>query len=183
MSNETAQPAAPAIPAWRYKTGLGLFVLGNILVVLSLVVAPALGVSAAYIGIAVIVSEVITLCSVFFLGWSGLKQLKSQMLAFLKFNPDAPPVGRFRHNLGIWMTFVLPMALDVAAIVLVFVNYARATPADPFPLIWGLNHGQLGWTVAGLFIASYISLVAGTFVLGDHWWGRFREVFVWQGRQ
>lgn len=49
---------APPTPAWRYKAGLSLFIIGNVLTLASLVVVPALGLSAAYIGAAVIVGEV-----------------------------------------------------------------------------------------------------------------------------
>lgn len=145
------------------------------------VIVPALGFSPAVIGIAVVVAEVLTFSSVFFLGWSGLKQLKSKLFGFFKYDPTAAPVGRARHRVGLFLTFFLSLLLDLLGIGLVFLAYEKATPADPFPTILGLDHDALGWAVASLFIGSYVALVAGLTLLGDHWWGRFRELFVWQG--
>ena len=179
---QTAKTAASdkPIPAWRYNTGLGLFIFGNILFFASPVVVPALGLSATYIAVGIIAAEVIMFSSAFFLGWSGMKQLKDKMLGFFKYKPEAQPVSRFRHDLGIFLVFVLAMALDLAGIALVFIAFAQTTPADPFPIVLGLNYDQLAWIVAGLFIGAYVSLVVGLFVLGDHWWGRFRDLMVWQ---
>ncbi len=173
--------AAKPIPAWRYKTGLGLFILGNIGAIAAPILLPILGVNAAYIPVGMIAAELVILSSVLFLGWSGLKQLKNKMFGYFKANPDAPPVGQSRHRLGIIMTFVLPLGLEILAVLLVFVSVARVTPADPFPVVGGLGYDAQVWTFAGLFIASFVIFVAGLFVLGDHWWGRFCELFVWQG--
>jgi hypothetical protein len=173
--------APPDIPPWRYRAGLCLFVLGNVMLFSSPIVVPALGFSPAFIGVAVVAAEVLTFSSVFFLGWSGLKQLKSKLFGFFKYDPSARPVGRTRHRIGLFLTFFVSLALDLLGIGLVFLAYEKATPAYPMPMIWGLSHQELGWLVASLFIGSYISLIVGLAVLGDHWWGRFRELFVWQG--
>jgi len=174
------ETAAPAVPAWRYRIGLGLFIAGNVLLVASPTLIPAFGLNAGYVGVGVIVAEIVALSSVFFLGWAGLKQLKDKMFAFLKARPGVPPVDRFRHYLGIFLTFPLSLGLDVLAFVLVLVAYGRTTPEDPFPVVWGLTHGTLGWAVAALFIGGYVSMIGGIFVLGGHWWGRFQALFVWQ---
>ena len=180
-NEETNADHSEPIPAWRYRAGLGLFTLGTVLVVASPMLIPALGLNPAYIAVAIFFSEVITFSSVIFLGWRGLKQLKDKLFSFLKFDPAAPPVGRTRHRLGLFFVFGLSLILDLLGIALVFVAYARATPADPFPAIWGLGHEQIGWALAGLFAGSYVALVVGLILLGDNWWGRFQELFVWQG--
>ena len=182
MEGERQVPASEQVlPGWRYKAGLGMFIFGNIVFFASPLVT-VLGLNAVHIGTAVILAEITIWTSVFFLGWRGLKQLKNKMFGFLKYDPEAPPVSRFRHDLGIFLTFILSFALEILAFVLMIVAYARATPADPFPLVWGLNYAQLGWAVGGLFMGGYVSLVVGLLVLGDHWWGRFRELFMWQGQ-
>ena len=174
---------APPIPAQRYRAGLYLFIIGNVATLTSPVVVPALGLNAAYIGAAVIVGEVLVLSSVFFIGWRGMKELKGKMLNYLKWHPGAKPVGRFRFRLGMFLTFMLAVVLNYLAFLLMIFAYADATPADPFPVTWGIPYDSLGWTVGGLFFVGEISLVAGLFVLGDEWWERFRDLFIWRGAE
>ena len=173
---------APPIPAWRYKAGLYLFIIGNV-VTLASVVMPVFGLNAAYIGAAVIIGEVVVLSSVFFIGWRGMKELTGKMLAYVKWHPGAKPVDRFRFRLGMFLTFMLAVVLNYLAFLLMIFAYADATPADPFPATWGIPYDSLGWIVGGLFFAGVISLIAGLFVLGDEWWERFRDLFIWRGAE
>ncbi len=82
---------APPVPAWRYKAGLFLFIIGNVLTLTSPVVVPALGLNAALIAAVVIVGEILVLSSVFFIGWRGMKELKGKMLGYLKWHPGPGP--------------------------------------------------------------------------------------------
>ena len=180
MSNSSATADGPVSP-WRYRLGLALFVLGNILFIGAPLVIPALGFSASYIAVGLVGAEVITFSSVLFLGWSGLKQLKNKLFRFFKHDAAAPPVSRTRHNAGLFLVFFLSLVMEVLGVMLVLIAFAKTTREDPFPLVLGLGFEALGWTVAALFIGSYIAMIAGLLLLGDHWWGRFRELFVWQG--
>jgi hypothetical protein len=180
---EGKSAADKPVPAWRYASGLTLFVLGHIVLFAAPIAVPALGFSSAYIAVVIVLAEVITTSSVFFLGWDGIKDLKNKLFRLFKYDASAPPVGRTRHNVGLFLVFFLSLALEVLGVVLVFIAFARTTREDPFPLVLGLDFEQLGWTVATLFIGSYIALIAGLVLLGDHWWGRFRELFVWQGSE
>ena len=171
---------APPVPVWRYRAGLFLFIIGNVVTFASPVVVPGLGLNAAYIGAAVIVGEVLVLSSVFFIGWRGMKELKRKMLGYLKWHPGAKPVGRVRFRLGMFLTFMLAVVLNYLAFLLLIFAYVDATPADPFPATWGIPYDSLGWTVGGLFFAGMISLIAGLFVLGDEWWERFRDMYIWR---
>ena len=182
MSRTPIADATP-VPAWRYKAGLYLFIVGNVLTLTSPVVVPALGLNAAFIAVAVIVGEVLILSSVFFIGWRGLRELRGKMLAFLKRRPGAEAVGRFRFRLGMFLSFMLAAVLNYLAFLLVIFAYVNATPSDPFPATWGIPYDYLGWTVGGLFFAGEISLFAGLFVLGEDWWKRFRDLFVWRGAE
>jgi hypothetical protein len=178
---EGKDAADKPIPTWRYASGLTLFALGHIVLFAAPIAVPALGLSSGYIAVAIVIAEVIATSSVFFLGWGGIKDLKNKLFRFFKYDASAPPVGQRRHNVGLFLVFFLSLALEVLGVVLVFIAFARTTREDPFPLVLGLGFEQLGWTVAILFIGSYVSLVTGLVLLGDHWWGRFRELFVWQG--
>ena len=140
---------APPIPAWRYRTGLYLFIIGNVATLTSPAVVPALGLNAAYIGATVIVGEVLVLSSVFFIGWRGMKELKGKMLNYLKWHPGAKPVSRFRFRLGMFLTFMLALVLNYLAFLVMIFAYANATPVDPFPITWGIPYDSLGWTVGG----------------------------------
>ncbi len=171
---------APPVPAWRYKAGLFLFIIGNVLTLTSPVVVPALGLNAALIAAVVIVGEILVLSSVFFIGWRGMKELKGKMLGYLKWHPGAKPVGRFRFRLGMFLTFMLAVVLNYLAFLLLIFAYAGATPADPFPTTWGIPYDYLGWTVSALFVAGEISLFAGLYVLGEEWWKRSRDLFIWR---
>ena len=173
----------PPVPAWRYKAGLYLFIIGNVVTLASPVVVPALGLNAVYIGAAVIVGEVLVLSSVFFIGWRGMKELQGKILAYIKWHPGAKPVSRFRFRLGMFLTFMLAVVLNYLAFLLMIFAYANAAPADPFPATWGIPYDSLGWTVGGLFFGGEISLLAGLFVLGDEWWERFRGLFIWRGAE
>jgi hypothetical protein len=88
MSPTRNADASPT-PAWRYRAGLSLFIIGNVATLTSLVVVPALGMNVAYLGATVIVGEVLVLSSVFFIGWRGMKELKGKMLNYLKRHPGA----------------------------------------------------------------------------------------------
>ena len=178
----SATPAAeaPPVPAWRYKAGLSLFIIGNVLTLTSPIVVPALGLNAALIAAVVIVGEVLTLSSVFFIGWRGLRELRGKMLAYLKWRPGAKLVGRVRFRLGMFLTFMLAAVLNYLAFLLMIFAYVNATPADPFPTTWGIPYDYLGWTVSALFVAGEISLFAGLYVLGEEWWKRSRDLFIWR---
>ena len=184
----SAVAKAPAIPAWRYKTGLSLFVIGNVATFTSPVFVPALGLNPAYIGAAIILAECVILCSVFFLGWKGVKELKGKMLGAVEWlfrpgEPGAKPVSRPRFRLGMFLVFALSLVMNYLAFLLMILAYANATPTDPFPATWGIPYEWLGWAVGGLFFGGEISIVAGLFVLGDEWWDRFRDLFIWRGAE
>ena len=76
------------IPAWRYKFGLGMFVVGNLVVPLSPVFT-AMGLPASYIPVVIVAGEVMIFSAIPFLGKQGFLQLKNKMKALFQ-----TPAGR-----------------------------------------------------------------------------------------
>lgn len=178
-----AEPPEPEVPkpapTLRYRLGLGVFVVGNLLAVGGLLL-PALGLaSGRMIGVIAVMlaaGEIISLGSIFLLGKEGFKELKSRLFALLKRTPPGAPVSRRRHRLGTSF-LVLHVVAQFAALVFPIAAHYGVSADGAFPTVLGLQRPeQLKWFL-GLLIASEALFFAGIYTLGADWWGNLRTLF------
>jgi hypothetical protein len=179
-SAEPPEPETPKPPpTLRYRLGLGVFIVGNALAVVGLVL-PAMGLaSGRMVGVIagmLVASEIISLSSIFLLGKEGFKEIKTRLFAVLKRTPSGAPVSRRRHQIGV--TFlVLHVAAQFAALVFPIASHFATAAEGTFPTVMGLDRPQqLQWFL-GLLIASETLFFAGVYTLGADWWGTFRTLF------
>ena len=181
VSQSKEMPVEDFTRTWRYKVGLGLILFGHVILVAGLLL-PVLGLaSASLVGVLVVGGEIISISSIVFLGKEGFLAIKSKVFAFVKAG-YAGPVGPTRHYIGIALlcTNVLTTYLMV---LYAWDAFAATTPADPMPRIWELDFTQQGTLVFWLFLSGEISFLIGIYVLGADWWGRVRNVFVWEAEE
>lgn len=172
---ETPQPP----PSFRYRLGLGIFAVGNLLA-LSGLVLPALGLAEGrMVGVIAVLlggGEVLSLSSIFFLGKEGFKQLKSRLFGALKRTPSGEPISQRRHRLGCTM-LALHVLAQFAALVFPIASHYGVAADGVFPEVLGLGRAdQLRWFL-GLLIAAEALFFVGVYTLGEDWWGAFRALF------
>ncbi|MHC5060778.1 MAG: hypothetical protein ACYTFK_06820 [Planctomycetota bacterium] len=182
--NQIDKTAVDFNKTWRYKTGLAVFVIGNLMVLGSPLIA-ALGLPAKYIPVVIILGEVLIFGSIIFLGKKGFLEVKNKLKKLFKRKPleELKPVGRFRHVLGLIMVFAVPLILNITVIVFGYYSYTTVTPQEPFAQIWGMNFEQQKTFFFTLMFADHVCFVIGLFVLGGLWWERFSQLFTWPGKE
>lgn len=166
-------------PSFRYRLGLALFIVGNLLAVVGLLL-PVLGFAkGAMVGVIAVMlgaGEVISLASIFFLGKEGFKELKSKLFGLFKRVPSGEPISRRRHRLGCAL-LALNVLLQFAALVFPIASHYGIATDGTFPQVLGLGRAeQLQWFV-GLLAAAEVSFFAGVYALGADWWARVRALF------
>jgi len=173
------EPEAPKpAPTLRYRLGLGVFVLGNVLATTGLLL-PALGLAqgrmVGVIAVMLAAGEIVSLSSIFVLGKEGFKELKSRLFAALKRTPSGEPITQRRHGVGASL-LALHVAVQLAALVFPIASHYGVVAEGTFPTVLGLGReDQLKWFV-GLLATSELLFFAGVYTLGADWWGRFREL-------
>lgn len=178
------EPEAPKPPpTLRYRLGLGVFILGNLLAVTGMLL-PAFGLaSGRMIGVIAVIlaaGEIISLSSIFLLGKEGFKELKTRLFAVLKRTPSGEPVSHRRHRVGVSF-LALHVVAQFAALVFPIASHYGVAAEGTFPTVLGLGHAeQLQWFV-GLLVASEALFFAGVYTLGADWWGSFRTLFQEKG--
>ena len=177
VTQSTATPDTDFTKTWRYKVGFTMIVVGNLTILLALFI-PALGGGPGLVGVMVVGGEFVSLASIVFLGKAGFKTIKSKFLGFLKAS-YTKPVGRTQHYFGI--SLLLTNLLLTAILALYAADsMGAATPDGPHPIIWGLDLEQQKTLVTWLFLIDPLSFLLAIYVLGADWWGKFRNIFVWQ---
>jgi len=166
-------------PTFRYRLGLGLFIVGNVLALVGMLM-PAFGLAQGrMIGVIAVVlgaGEVISLSSIFFLGKEGFKELKSRLFAALKRPPPGEAISAKRHRAGCTILGI-HVALGFAALVFPLASHYGVAAEGTFPAVLGLNRDQqLTWFV-GLLVTGELLFFVGVYTLGEDWWGRFRALF------
>jgi len=174
---EPAPPAPP--PTLRYRLGLAVFVIGNVLATTGLLL-PAMGLAkgrmVGVIAVMLAAGEIISLSSIFLLGKQGFKELKGRLFAVLKRTPSGEPVSHRRHRVGASF-LALHVVAQFAALVFPIASHYGVAVDGTFPTVLGLpREEQLKWFVA-LLATSEILFFAGVYTLGEDWWERFRELF------
>lgn len=173
--NETHKDSTPAT-SLRYRVGLTLFVIGNIMVVGSPLL-PVLGVDVGIVGAIIVAGEIAATGSIFFLGKEGFKRLKAKLFRFLK--PAEGPISRTRHRIGVGLLIFNFIAL-YAALTLILVAYSYTTRGTPFPIVLGMNFEQQGAIFLTLFFGGAGAFITAIYVLGADWWERFKNLFQYQ---
>ena len=162
---------------WRYKVGLFMIVVGNLGILVALVL-PFVGVGGGTVGAMVLGGEVVSLTSIVFLGKEGFKAIKSKAFAFVK-SGFAAPVSRTRHYIGITLLCANVLTTYTMALY-AWAAFDTTTAEQPMPDIWGLDFAQQGSLVFWLFLIGEVSFLIAIYVLGADWWGKFRNIFVWE---
>jgi len=178
-----AAPPEPAPleppPTLRYRLGLAVFVIGNVLATTGLLL-PAIGLAkgrmVGVIAVMLAAGEIISLSSIFLLGKQGFKELKARLFAVLKRTPSGEPVSHRRHQAGASL-LALHVVAQFGALVFPIASHYGVTTDGTFPMVLGLpREEQLKWFVA-LLATSEILFFAGVYTLGEDWWERFRDLF------
>lgn len=185
-TSEIQEESIPKKPSGlRYRLGLVVFVIGNLLAASGLIL-PALGLArgnaVGLIAVLMAAGEVVSLASIFLLGKDGFKELKQRLFSALKRTPPGGRISVTRHRVAI--TFlVLYLVAQVAAVMLPIAAHYGSTRHGAFPEVLGLDRDeQLRWFV-GLLVTAEVLFFAGVYTFGADWWGRFRDLFEWEGPQ
>ena len=165
---------------WRYKTGLFMIIIGQAGILISMIL-PMLGAGAGIVGAVFIAAEVMTLSSIVFLGKEGFKAIKAKAFAFVK-STYTGPVSRNRFYFGL-MLLCTNIVTTYIMIVFAWVAFSSASPELPPPNVWGLDFDQQADLLYWLFLTGEITFLISIYVLGADWWGRFRNLFVWDKEQ
>ena len=185
MSNSETKPAeqlsADFTKTWRYKVGLFLIIIGNIGVFAAMPVGLALGLGVATIGAIVLGSEILATASIFLLGKQGFIAIKNKIFATVKASYTAP-VGRLRHRIGI-VLLLTNVVTTFTMMIYAWDAFAAAKSEGPGAAVWGLDIAQQGDLVFYLFLIGELSFLIAIYVLGADWWGKFRNIFIWQGKE
>ncbi len=179
--NKPSDVAADFTKTGRYKLGLGLFVLGQVALVIGIllpVLKLAPGGHSGLVGVLIVGGELVSLSSIVFLGKEGFKALKSKIFGFFK-KGYAAPVGRMRHYIGIAL-LLTNVLTTYTTMLYAWTAFDRTTAESPMPAVWGFDFAQQGSLVLWLFLAGELSFLIAIYMLGADWWGRFRNLFVWK---
>jgi len=173
----TEQATKDFTKTWRYKLGLYMIIIGNLIIVLSALVFPFLGMGAAIIGGLVLAGEGLSLLSIVFLGKEGFKAIKNKLVGAVKAS-YTKPVSRSRHRFGIFLLLANVLTTYIM-IVYAWIAFGATTPETPFPQIFGLDFAQQESMVFWLFLIGEVSFLIAIYILGADWWGKFRQIFIW----
>ena len=182
MSDDTHTRANPPPgdgfrSSWRFRTGLGLIVLGHLALLLGLL-SPFLGLGGAGLAGALVVGgELVSLASIVFLGKSGFLAIKNAAFGFVK-KGYAGPVSLARHIAGILLFVTNWLTLYVMALY-AWVSFEGASPESPIPVVFGMGIQEQGNALLAVFLVGELTFLLSIYVLGADWWERFRNVFVW----
>ncbi|WMD22695.1 transporter suffix domain-containing protein [Achromobacter seleniivolatilans] len=156
-------PTQPA-PArgWRFKCGIGLFIIAFALWLL-IPIAASMDVPgsriAALTGSIFIANKVLLLTCIAVMGKEGFQQLKSMVFGHAKRLAPAEKVGPARHVIGLVM-FVLPLLSSMLE------PYVDAFWPGLRPNLWQVQ------------LLGDVMLIASFFVLGGDFWSKLRALFV-----
>ena len=174
--------AAPA--GWRYKIGMAMFVLPIISVVLTPIIIPLLGLSAAdsaaLIGGILVGGELVWFASIPFLGKEGFHRIKTQLFGKLKLTDK--PISKTRHNWGLVLT---GGALAFQALVLVWIvgGFFYLGAEHLTEGVAGVTFADEATGIVYLIIASVVAFFAGIWVLGGRFVDRLSAALVWHEAQ
>lgn len=161
------QPAESPPLGWRFRIGIGFFVLGWVCpLFIPLVTTSSLSTEWKTIVSGLLLvggPEVFTFVSIAFLGKDGFNYIKSRLFAFLRRAAPHARVSRTRYNTG----------LIVWALLVLYGSFIWYAP-DLIPE-YDENRITMNLVADFLFIASF-------FVLGGDFWDKFRALFIYDAK-
>jgi hypothetical protein len=163
-----APPASEKQPVgWRFRLGLGIFVVGFASpLLIPLVTASGLSTQWKTIlsgALAVGIPEVFSIAAVAIMGKSGFDYMKNRFFGFIKKHGPPEQVSRARYRIGLVM-FALPFLLGWSG---------------PYFL-----HHIPGYETHRLLvgIVGDLLLISSLFVLGGEFWDKVRALFIRDAR-
>lgn len=161
MTQPNTQPVAAAT-GWRFKCGIGLFILAFALWFLIPIAAsmdaPGSRI-AALTGAIFIANKVLLITCIAVMGKEGFQQLKGIVFGHAKRLAPVQKVGAVRHAIGLVM-FVLPLLTSMLE------PYIDSIWPGLRPNMWQLQ------------LLGDVMLIASFFVLGGDFWSKLRALFV-----
>ncbi|MFL9919441.1 transporter suffix domain-containing protein [Paraburkholderia fungorum] len=162
MTTSDIKADAPATGGWRFKLGIGIFILAFALWLI-LPLAGSMGASGARIaaltGAIFVANKVLLVTCIAVMGKPGFQQLKAMVFGQAQRLAPSKTVGPIRHAIGLVM-FCLPL---ISAMLEPYID-----------TIWpGLRPNI--WQLQGL---GDLMLIASFFVPGGDFWSKIRALFV-----
>ncbi|PLC49095.1 hypothetical protein CR159_15175 [Pollutimonas subterranea] len=160
----TLDNQAELVPAkgWRFKCGIGIFILALLLWCL-IPIAASLDVPgsriAALSATVFIANKILLIGCIAVMGKEGFQQLKAILFGHAKRLAPVSKVGPVRHTVGLVM-FVLPLLTSILE------PYVDHILPGFRPNLWQLQ------------VLGDIMFIASFFVLGGDFWNKLRGLFV-----
>lgn len=163
MNTAASKSATTAIPGWRLKFGILIFILSIVLPLAGIPLLTSLDlsktISASISGGLLVGAEVLGIVAVAVMGKPGYLMIKNHVIGFLKQYGPPRKVGPVRYRIGLAM-FLIPILFGWVSIYV----------ADYIP---GFVDHPLAFAIAGDAL-----LLASLFVLGGDFWDKVRALFI-----
>lgn len=163
MNTAHGNTATTAIPGWRLKFGILIFILSIVLPLAGIPLLTSLDLSkaitASVSGVLLVGAEILGITAVAVMGKPGYLMIKSHVIGFLKQYGPPREVGSVRYRVGLVM-FLVPILFGWVSIYI----------ADYIP---GFVDHALVYAIAGDAL-----LLASLFVLGGDFWDKVRALFI-----
>lgn len=162
MTNMTSDVSVAPSSGWRFKLGIGIFILAFALWLL-VPIAASMGLPASRIaamtGAIFVANKVLLLTCIAVMGKSGFQQLKTMVFGYAKGLSPSDTVGPIRHAIGLVM-FCLPL---ISAMLEPYVDHLAPGLR---PNLWQLQ------------LLGDLMLIGSFFVLGGDFWSKIRALFL-----
>jgi len=169
---------------WRYKLGMAMFILPVFSMVLTPILIPLLGLSAAdtaaLIGGIVIGGELVWFASIPLLGKEGFKRIKNQM--FSKFKLTDKPISKARHNWGIALAGGA-LAFQMLVLIWIVGGFFYLGEGHLTDGVGGVTFAEEATAMVYTIIASVVAFFVGVWVLGGRFVDRLHVALVWHEEQ
>ena len=150
-----------------FATGSAMTIAGFVLAALGYASDPrAGGIIALIVG-----GQALSLASMSFASQEGLGAAAA--------TEEAEPVGAWRQHAG-FALLIAHIALYIVVWFAAVLSYAKATPEDPLPSVFGLAFEQQGAAFVWAVIAAELCFAAAVYALGPEWRHRLSHLFRYQ---
>jgi hypothetical protein len=152
---------------WRFRLGIGVFILSIVTPLVGVPLVTALGLSATKTttlsGVLLVGAEVLGILAVAIMGKEGYSFLKQRVLGFIKRHGPPQTVSKSRYTIGL-ILFLIPILFGWLSIyVSQYIPYYQDNT-----ILFALG-GDI------VFILSF-------FVLGGDFWDKIRGLFIYNAR-
>jgi hypothetical protein len=166
MPKPGTQTEILAVDTWRFRAGIGIFILAYsawLLVPLAALSGASAASLATLTGGIVVANKIILLAGIAVMGKPGFERLKALLLRRLRQFSPSGTVGPTRHAIGLVM-FCLPLISSMIE------PYMEAIWPGIRPKMWETQ------------LLGDLMLIASFFVLGGDFWNKFRALFIRNAR-